>query len=127
MSDHGTCPYCGNAGLVSVPHPQFVDKCGLWKPTRAGAMGPIYATVAVTCTCARGRKTHERMVEQGKKAMSLEQYREKVYHDPFELLEEIYPKRNHLFGPGPDEGRPMPVKETVRQVTKSFEVPEVPD
>lgn len=69
MSGHssgglGVCNYCGETGLVLVPHPNWI-RDGEWVPyTRSGIGRPLYHHTHVYCRCRRGERCHTSAVDR---------------------------------------------------------------
>lgn len=71
---YSVCNFCGNTGLVSVPHPKHIT-AGEWEPWKHNAEGmPIHATAVVSCKCHRGVRQRDSTAERNKPIMTLEQY-----------------------------------------------------
>jgi hypothetical protein len=58
--DRGTCVDCGGSGRVIVPHIAGV-KDGAWLPMKKARANASYYTMAVICSCIRGRLMIERL------------------------------------------------------------------
>jgi hypothetical protein len=94
------CTICGNGGLVSVPHQEFVklDASGNkeFVPIRKNRFGePVYVYENVTCVCERGIAMHENLSSgdgvgsKAKTPLSLETYKRWILGNPEQVVATI--------------------------------------
>lgn len=75
----GVCVLCGNSGYVTVPWLRVVggEVLGVngdqWQPVSSGSLPAQFTTMAVTCTCAVGRRVSDTF-PANKRPMSLDTY-----------------------------------------------------
>ena len=105
--DWGTCQTCLSTGWVIVPHPEGVQD-GEWVPvSKTRQPEGVYYTLAVTCSCAKGKWVASHRTAEGKTGWTLETYtrfnplwREQVRRR--RLAEEHYSASLEELSPAPE-------------------------